>query len=241
MKKTNEQFKKEVYELVGKEYTPLTKYINDCTKVLMKHNKCGYEWEITPNNFLSTGNRCPKCQHRSFRKTTEEFKKEVEEITDKEYEVLGEYVNCHTKILMRHNFCGNEYEVRPNDFQQGYRCPKCKESKGEKVISKFLDKFKINYKRQVSFPDCKYKLPLKFDFQIFLENINILIEYDGIQHFQSSYYGENFEIIKLRDEIKNEYCKKNGIHLYRISYKDFDNIEAILKNIIEKESSTTIP
>jgi hypothetical protein len=51
----------------------------------------------------------------------------------------------------------------------------------------------------------------------------LCIEYDGQQHFNSiDYWGgenalkENIE----KDNIKNEYCKENGINLIRISYKD---------------------
>ncbi len=42
-----------------------------------------------------------------------------------EYEVLGEYVNTHTKILFRHNKCGNEFLMSPKSFiHDSQRCPK---------------------------------------------------------------------------------------------------------------------
>ena len=65
-------------------------------------------------------------------------------------------------------------------------------------------------------------------FDFYLTKHNICVEYDGIQHFESvEYFGgeQVFNETKIRDEIKNEYCKNNNIHLIRISYKD---------NIIEK-------
>jgi hypothetical protein len=40
------------------------------------------------------------------------------------------------------------------------------------------------------------------------------------------------EVIR-RDKIKTDFCKKNGIHLLRISYKDFKNIESILEKKID--------
>ena len=80
---------------------------------------------------------------------------------------------------------------------------------------------------------------LRFDFGIIENNtLSYLIEYDGEQHFKPICFGgsytkeelqERFRIRKLKDEIKNEYCKTNNIKLLRIPYTEFDNIEHILK------------
>ena len=59
------------------------------------------------------------------RKTHEEFVKEVKDLVGNEYTVLGKYINSTTKILIRHNKCGNEYLVAPTKFKQGRRCPIC--------------------------------------------------------------------------------------------------------------------
>ena len=93
-------------------------------------------------------------------------------------------------------------------------------------VSKFLKENNINYKIQYRFKDCRYKLPLPFDF--YLPDHNTCIEYDGEQHFSSNcYFGgkernneQLFEKIKIRDNIKNEYCKNNGIQLVRIKYTE---------------------
>ncbi|SER93003.1 hypothetical protein SAMN04487944_11316 [Gracilibacillus ureilyticus] len=59
-RKTDDQFKKEVFDLGGEDYQPLTKYIIAHQKLIMKHNACGYKYWVTPNKFLQ-GRRCPKC------------------------------------------------------------------------------------------------------------------------------------------------------------------------------------
>ena len=59
------------------------------------------------------------------------------------------------------------------------------------------------------------------------------IEYDGKQHYEiNTYFGgyESFIDTKIRDTIKNIYCRENNIKLLRITYKDFNNIEKILEN-----------
>ncbi|TDM04049.1 DUF2726 domain-containing protein [Macrococcus carouselicus] len=76
---------------------------------------------------------------------------------------------------------------------------------------------------------------LKFDFAIFNKNkeLILLIEYDGIQHFQEvGFFGgqDELKIRQYRDEIKNNYCLNNQIPLVRIPYYEEDNIESILKN-----------
>jgi hypothetical protein len=42
---------------------------------------------------------------------------------------------------------------------------------------------------------------------------------------------KKYEYTKICDKIKDEYCRKNNIHLLRISYRDIKNIDTILSNI----------
>lgn len=128
-RKTNDEFIREVYNLVRNEYTFLENYINAITKIKVRHNcdECGnYEYYVKPNHFL-TGIRCPKCSGL-VKKTTEIFKKEIFELTDNEYEILGEYINSSTKIKIMHknDSCDNyTYDVTPSKFLTGRRCPRC--------------------------------------------------------------------------------------------------------------------
>jgi len=70
---------------------------------------------------------------------------------------------------------------------------------------------------------------LPFDF--YIENYNLIIEFDGKQHFEPiSRFGgeEGFNKIKINDAIKNNYCKLHKINLIRINYRQ--NISNILDN-----------
>lgn len=123
------------------------------------------------------------------------------------------------------------FEQKPDNHLSGNGCPFCNESKGEIKISRILDKLNINYIRQKTFEGCigkKRKLP--FDF--YLPEKNLIIEYDGKQHFEiiEVFGGNNaFNETQLNDKIKNNYLLKNGIKLLRISYKNFNDIENIVK------------
>lgn len=147
VRKNTEYFKNEVKDLVGDEYTVIGEYIGTHRKIKFLHNRCGNEFEMSPHNFLQ-GQRCPKCQHRSYAKTTDEFKQEVFDMHDDEYSVIGEYVNNKTKIAMKHNICGNTYEQTPSDVLFGYRCPYCYGNiqwTQEKFEQAVYDKYKFEY------------------------------------------------------------------------------------------------
>ena len=98
----------------------------------------------------------------------------------------------------------------------------CLKSKGEEKIKLILQQHNINYEQEKIFSD----LPLKrFDF--YLPNFNLLIEYDGQQHYQNNggwNSKENLENIQKRDKIKNEYALSHNIPLVRIPYWERDNI-----------------
>ena len=131
-RKTHEEFIEQLNKVHGEgTYTPLEKYINSSKKMKMRHNSCGYEWNVIPNSLLR-GIGCPKCgikrRIKSRRKTTEEFVKEVKEKYGDEYTVLGEYKGNKRKLLIRHNCgkCNNyEWEITPNSLLRGRGCPAC--------------------------------------------------------------------------------------------------------------------
>ena len=145
-KKTTKEFKEEVFKLTGEEYTVLGEYINTDTKILMKHNKCGYEYEVRPTNFLHE-HRCPKCAGNA-KKNTDIFKEEVYEQVGNEYTVLGEYIGADDKILIKHNICGFEYEVIANIFLQGCRCPYCHKNKVKLDLDKDAKIFREKLKEK---------------------------------------------------------------------------------------------
>ena len=104
-------------------------------------------------------------------------------------------------------------------------------SLGERKIERFLKENDIRFEKQYIIKKCKFKRYLPFDF--YLSDYNLLIEYDGKQHFEiSDYFGgyESFIDTKIRDTIKNIYCQNNNIDLLRIPYWDYKNIENILVN-----------
>lgn len=126
--------------------------------------------------------------------------------------------------------------------EKGYtRCPHCKSSKGEKKIEDFCIKNNLKYKTQYKIKQCKNKKELPFDFALFDKNkLLCLIEYDGELHYKSIDFfgGEKALLYRQKcDNIKNEFCKNNGIKLIRIPYT-IEDIEAYLNKEIDKLNHT---
>lgn len=126
--------------------------------------------------------------------------------------------------------CENPFEAIINDrTTSGNGCSICSQSKGESSIRDFLILNNIDFNPEHTFPKCRNKKELPFDFYIYGYDQEIVIEYDGILHYKDKFNNpEEFEKTKLRDKIKTKYCKDNNIYLLRIPYWDFDNIEQIL-------------
>ncbi|WP_265917706.1 hypothetical protein [Clostridium perfringens] len=150
IKRTTEEFKKEVYDKYGNEYEILGEYINAKTKIKVRHNceKCNYyEWLIDPSHLLR-GQGCPVCGKIKCKinktKTHEDFIKEIKEKYGNEYDILGEYINAKTKILVKHN-CGYEWSVNPSSLLSDHGCPRC--AKNCKIDRKeFLNRLNKKWK-----------------------------------------------------------------------------------------------
>lgn len=73
-----EQLKNEINDITNGEYSLLSEYKTMNDKVTIKHNKCEHIYEVTPHNFLDSGNRCPKCGNYKGEIETERVLKELE-------------------------------------------------------------------------------------------------------------------------------------------------------------------
>lgn len=226
-KKSNETY---IKSIKGRNFMALGEYKNASTPILHKCLIDGYEWYASPANILS-GTGCPKCGG-TLKKTQEEYETQVRSINPY-VEPVGEYISARTPLLHRCKKCNHIWNVTPYSILAGTGCPNCKKSKGEIKISEFLTSENITYVSQKTFNNCRDKLPLPFDF--YLPDYNICIEYDGEQHFRSvEFFGgeEKFEELKKHDNIKNNYCKENGIDLLRIPYYEYNNIENNISNFL---------
>lgn len=184
---------------------------------------------------------CPRC-HNEFKTGSNHLiagecglcKKCTEELATPPHILkyhIGDKFGCWT-IIGATNFrnswkveceCGKQFSpdiIEINNAPE--KCDCCIKSKGEKFIYHWLAARNIKYEMQKTFADCKPdKRVLMFDF--YLPDYNVIIEYDGEQHFRAvEYWGGEKQLLKnkIYDEYKNDYCAKHNITIIRISYKE---------------------
>lgn len=213
----------------------LGEYVNTDTPVLCRCKKCRYVWSPRPHHLLG-GVGCPDCAGVAP-KTIERAQREVWEVNPY-IDIDGEYINNKSPMRCTCRKCGCQWVSSVNGLLRKRGCPGCNESRGEREIERILKKRGVKFTRQMKFDDCVYKRKLPFDF--FIDELNIVIEFDGQQHFAPVDFGchdtnkvqKNFELTKKRDAIKNDYCRAKGIRLIRIPYTDYDNIETIIDELL---------
>jgi KRAB domain-containing zinc finger protein len=113
-------------------------------------------------------------------------------------------------------------------------------SSGEFKIMEILKKLNIQYEYDTSYKvkDISF---LRWDFIIELNNKKAFIEYDGIQHYEPTRFGnmtynkalECYNSTVARDNLKNEFCEENNLKLLRISYLEKKECENLILNFIK--------
>lgn len=237
----NDVFIKKANDIHNFKYDySLVNYKNSISKVKIICEIHGI-FEMSPRNHLM-GQNCPSCSGVK-KKTNDDFIRESSIIHNYKYDYSScNYVNNTKKVELICKEHGSFYQS-PKDHLNGCGCQKCSNfSNGEKIIEEILYDIGISYNKQYKFDDCLSKNNVKLPFDFYLPDINILIEYDGRQHFEpvSKFGGvESFLNLRENDNRRNKWCEEKGIDLIRISYKSqTDDINRLLKIINSKINSS---
>lgn len=214
-KKTKGEFVKEAHKIHKNKFDySLVRYKNNRKKVKIICPEHG-EFEQRPSDHIN-GFGCAECG-RVKKLTTNEFIKRAKERHSNYDYSLVEYKNMHTKVKIICKKHG-EFEQTPHNHLKFAGCPKCNKSKGEKIISWFLDKKNINYEEQKKFDGCKNKSHLLFDF--YLPDYNLCIEFQGIQHYKANEH-MNGHIGLKKDKnmiiLKGIFAKKTTLNLLKLN------------------------
>lgn len=229
-----------------REFTIIGSYVNNNDKTLVRHNRCGHEWETAIRNLTRTKgtSSCPKCARKW---TKERMAQEVAKVPEgDEYEVVGDYQGSNTPLEMRHVHCGNVWFVTPNNFLNGgTRCPVCstpRNSRLVRVIDRVLNDFSrlsgFEIRREYVFQGEQAPISvggrsLRFDFWI--PKLRLIIEADGLLHQKAwnDQHGESrLRAQQANDKIKDEWARLNQITLVRVSY-DHPNWQDAVRDAID--------
>lgn len=192
--------------------------------------------KIRPNDMLNN-HGCPACGNE---RKNEERRLTLEEIEQRSKDYHGDVwdfsisekpKNEDDRIHIKCKICG-EINYKPVLRIMYGKCDYCLMSQGERAIVAKLREMEIEFIPEYSFPDCKYKNPLYFDF--YLPKLNTVIEFQGEQHLQFTkhFHGDlkGLEIQKIKDQIKRDYCKEKRIREIELfSLEEVDKLEETLK------------
>lgn len=203
-------------------------YINTRTKIIITCILHG-DFEMTPYHHIS-GQGCYRCS-RNKHKDIESIITEASIIHNTRYTYTYDESNLNELIVN----CKKHGEFKQNLYHHlyGHGCKKCNSSKGENKVEEFLIKNNIKYEKEKCFDTCKNKGYLRFDF--YIKDLNILIEFNGIQHYKEiDRFGglEYLNQVKENDLIKFNWSIDNNLKLITISYEDIDDINSILESNI---------
>lgn len=193
------------------------------------------EFLQTPNAHLHKYG-CPKCGADKTIKahigTTERFIEKAKEIHGNKYDYSKvEYQRNCIKVCIicpKHG----EFFQTPNSHLLGNGCHKCKQTKGEVKIEKFLLDKNIQYQAEFVILSPGYHRRL-FKVDFWLPKLYTIIEYNGIQHYEPiNFMGghKRLEGRQKRDNDLIDYCSKNKINIIVIPYTDFNEIESALND-----------
>jgi hypothetical protein len=192
-------------------------------------------------NILTKSHPCLFCSKEKWldkvMKSHDEFIKQVKEVHGDKYIVLSEYQGANKHVQVYCTKCKSVFSIKASHLTSGHGCGICTKSKGEEHVKLTLDKLNYNYIREYRFDDCRgIQKTLPFDF--YLEQFNLCIEFQGIQHFEpvEIFGGEKqFKIQQFNDNCKREYCKSKNINLLEIPYLEEKNIENILTDKLKQK------
>lgn len=209
---------------------------------------CGYKWLTTPSTIFS-GNGCPKCA-KSIPITNQEADKRLVGKNIKRLEDINGVTKKYRWKCLKEK-CGFEWETSASNILNNKTgCPRCSSHKTEKSIYNYLktliNENDIHYnKKRIYYNDKKYFI---IDFFI---SFNLIIEYNGIQHYKPVRFGgiskeiaeKNFITQQNRDNTLRQYCLQNNLKLLEIPYimneKEWKQTiyDFLLTNLSEKSLS----
>lgn len=235
LKSTTNEFIQKAVKRHGNLYDySLVQYQTAKTPVIIVCKKHG-NFLQTPNDHLS-GYGCPSC---GVQKRSEKRKITTEQFISKSCLIHGSlysyektnYIDNKTYVEIICKKHGSFFQT-PNSHLNGNGCPKCKLSKGELSILKWLEANNIFYFSQFHI----FQYP-KIVFDFYIPSKRLFIEFDGEQHYQVNRLFHKNDINNLlkqqqRDYIKQQFVNDSNQKMLKIKWFEIKQIPKILQREI---------
>lgn len=227
--RSHDEFIKLAKEVHGDKYDySKTKYTTTYNMVTITCPVHG-DFEQRADGHLKYG--CQKCAVESITYDTETFIKKAKLRHGNKYNYSKTnytYSKCHVIITCPKH---GDFKQIANEHLCRTGCPVCSSSRGEKLLYIILKNNNIDFVQQYKLGNTNYR----YDF--YLPELDTLIEYDGIQHFEPvEYFGgmSRFLEVKANDELKNTLALTHNKKLLRVHYKNITNLKDVLSGKIRQ-------
>lgn len=215
------------------------KYVNNNTKVEMICPLHG-SFFIRPTDIEQHNQGCKQCgvmrssTTRSWSRS--EFVKQstVAHNGVYTYNNVADSFTSNTKVEITCPTHGSFWMLPGNHLhnKQGcYQCH-CVMSRPERMICQILDDLKIQYIKQKRFNQCRSAKGFLLRYDFYIPSHNLLIEYDGEQHFLPIRGQSNLTRTQTHDDIKTKYANENGIRLLRIPFFNKDSCQMLIEQAL---------
>ncbi len=179
---------------------------------------------------LCENNDCVMCYNNSF-SSVERSKF----LKDKTVNPRMLFKSTNKKYNFDCDKCDNIFETQLSDITKGIWCSNCVNKTEEKLYNKLTEYYVI--KRQFKTDWCKNPKTNRYlPYDFILQDLNIIVEQDGPQHFKQIGNWQSPELTKINDIYKIKCANQNGYSVIRLLQKDiwhdrYDWLQELLDNI----------
>ncbi len=225
------------------------KYTTCEEKVEIHCKVCGYVMHQKPSDHLQ-GKGCKRCagMATSAKKVPsfQEVAERAKAVHGDKYEYFEDsYVNASTPMKIRHKECGNIFMQRPEfHYGKGQGCPRCchNQSTGEKDVLSFIKGIYSGVVEENAWvlENFKYPSKKKMELDIYLPELKLAVEYNGVFWHSVDRKGKGYHIQKRKA------CEQQGIRMLSIWECDWHDsrkrpiIERYLKNALGVKDEKTV-
>ncbi|OFY30150.1 MAG: hypothetical protein A2X09_14220 [Bacteroidetes bacterium GWF2_43_11] len=144
------------------------------------------------------------------------------------------YLNKKTKVEIVCKRCSGVFLNTPYEHLNGFGCMKCYGSRGVSLIGIWLNYIGLKYTRNKTFKDFNNSLQFDLQFDYFIPSLNLLIEFDGKDHYDKCIR----DIETTHDRMKDHYVLNapGMTSLVRVTYDQIAPVGEVdeLEDVIDE-------
>jgi very-short-patch-repair endonuclease len=221
-KSNTEEFVKKSKKIHGDNYDYSKVEYKKANEIIIIICKKHGEFEQSPNNHLN-GQGCYKCGYNMFIFSNNDFIKKSKEIHNDKYDYSKiNYIKMNEKVIITCKEHGDFEQTPSNHITHEQGCPYCV-NKTEFILYEYLQKL-YEITKQFKKDWCKNNDTNKYlPFDFCIEELKIILELDGRQHFEQVMNWKTPEEQCENDKYKEKCANENGYSIIRLLQEDVFN------------------